>query len=227
LRKQFGDVGIQVTVKLANIELSPEEGKTNYAGGTWHVEGQSNERICASAIYYYDQANITESRLSFQQSTQTDDLEAKPYEQWSWEGLEKIYGIQQRGPSVQNLGSVVTRNNRFIAFPNVLQRCVQPLGLKDPAKTGYRRILALFLVDPYIRVQVISTANVPPQQRDRWYGTPEGRGSFRILISESEFGKGHPCVVDYIYQICISSLLIDYERRYKTMYNIWRQAKTY
>jgi hypothetical protein len=30
--------GVQVIVKLANIELTPE--KPDYAGGTWHVEGQ-------------------------------------------------------------------------------------------------------------------------------------------------------------------------------------------
>lgn len=54
----------------------------------------------------------------------------------------------------------------MIAFPNVLQHCVQPFKLKDETKPGHRKILAMFLVDPHIRV--ISTANVPPQQRDWW-----------------------------------------------------------
>jgi hypothetical protein len=36
----------------------------------------------------------------------------------------------------------------------------------DPTKPGHRKILALFLVDPYVRV--ISTANVPCQRRDWW-----------------------------------------------------------
>lgn len=35
---KFGERGLQVIVKLANIELTPE--KPNYEGGTWHVEGQ-------------------------------------------------------------------------------------------------------------------------------------------------------------------------------------------
>lgn len=51
-------------------------------GGTWHVEGQlvsvtfintmeislivlQNEHICASAIFYYDEDNISENTLSF------------------------------------------------------------------------------------------------------------------------------------------------------------------
>lgn len=38
LRSQFGKHGLQVIVKLANIELTPE--KPKYHGGVWHVEGQ-------------------------------------------------------------------------------------------------------------------------------------------------------------------------------------------
>ena len=38
LREQFGKHGLQVIVKLANIELTPETPK--YHGGVWHVEGQ-------------------------------------------------------------------------------------------------------------------------------------------------------------------------------------------
>jgi hypothetical protein len=38
LKKEFGQRGLQVIVKLANIHLTPE--KPTYDGGTWHVEGQ-------------------------------------------------------------------------------------------------------------------------------------------------------------------------------------------
>ena len=38
LRDQFGKHGLQVIVKLTNIELTPE--KPKYHGGVWHVEGQ-------------------------------------------------------------------------------------------------------------------------------------------------------------------------------------------
>ncbi|GIJ97934.1 hypothetical protein Aspvir_000040 [Aspergillus viridinutans] len=53
----------KVIVKLANIKLTPE--KPEYEGGSWHIEGQLNEHICATAIYYYDGENITESTLTF------------------------------------------------------------------------------------------------------------------------------------------------------------------
>lgn len=61
--RDFADQGLQIIVKLANIHLIPEQ--PEYEGGTWHVEGQLNEHICASAIYYYDSDNITTSQLAF------------------------------------------------------------------------------------------------------------------------------------------------------------------
>jgi hypothetical protein len=38
LKRDYAHRGLQVIVKLANIELTPE--KPDYEGGTWHVEGQ-------------------------------------------------------------------------------------------------------------------------------------------------------------------------------------------
>lgn len=38
LREQFSDKKLQIIVKLANIELSPD--KPEYEGGSWHIEGQ-------------------------------------------------------------------------------------------------------------------------------------------------------------------------------------------
>lgn len=47
LIKDYGDRGLQVIVKLANIHLMPEN--PNYEGGTWHVEGQ----LVRSPVYVY------------------------------------------------------------------------------------------------------------------------------------------------------------------------------
>ena len=43
LKEEFAERGLQIIVKLANIHLTPE--KPEYAGGTWHVEGQM---VCVS-----------------------------------------------------------------------------------------------------------------------------------------------------------------------------------
>jgi hypothetical protein len=60
---QDKDNRLQFIVKLANIHLTPE--KPRYDGGSWHFEGQINEHICATSLFYYDCENVTESRLAF------------------------------------------------------------------------------------------------------------------------------------------------------------------
>ena len=64
---------------------------------------------------------------------------------------------------------------------------MSPFKLEDPSKPGHRKILALFLIDPHCRI--ISTANVPPQQRDWW--SPEIRDSERLAKLPKE-------IVDHI-----------------------------
>ncbi|KAF7185849.1 hypothetical protein HII31_12722 [Pseudocercospora fuligena] len=166
LRKDFSDRGLQVIVKLANIHLTPE--KPTYGGGAWHIEGQLNEHICASAIYYYDNDNITESHLSFREFVSVDELTGPEtdYEQDDYDHILRLYGIEQNGPAIQTLGKVNTKEGRLITFPNVLQHKVEPFELADKTKPGHRKILALFLVDPYLRIP--STAHVPPQQKNWW-----------------------------------------------------------
>ncbi|CAA7268673.1 unnamed protein product [Cyclocybe aegerita] len=135
-------------------------------GGTWHVEGQLNEHICATALYYYSNVNITDSTLAFRQQSNAEDATEMPYEQDEHAFLTDIFGCRNYEPGVQNVGGVHTREGRLLTFPNILQHQVQPFGLKDSTKPGHRKILALFLVDPHMRV--LSTANVPPQQKEWW-----------------------------------------------------------
>ena len=40
----------------------------------------------------------------------------------------------------------------LLAFPNVVQHRVSPFRLADPTRPGHRKLLALFLVDPHIRI---------------------------------------------------------------------------
>ncbi|OGM49977.1 hypothetical protein ABOM_001243 [Aspergillus bombycis] len=168
LWEKFHESGLQVIVKLANIELTPE--KPEYEGGTWHVEGQLNERICATAIYYYDSENITQSTLAFRQRANKDEISEVSYEQDRHEFLQQVYGFSPDVSSrdetqiTQNLGSVVCQEGRLLTFPNILQHRVSPFSLTDRSKPGHRKILALFLVDPNMRI--ISSANIPPQQED-------------------------------------------------------------
>ena len=79
LRKDFAEQGLQVIVKLANIQLTTE--KPSYDGGSWHVEGQLNERICATSLYYYDSENITDTYLAFRHRTNEEEFESKSHDQ--------------------------------------------------------------------------------------------------------------------------------------------------
>ncbi|KAJ5119067.1 hypothetical protein N7448_010775 [Penicillium atrosanguineum] len=165
--KHFPNKRFQVVVKLANIELSPE--RPHYEGGTWHIEGQLNERIAASAIYYYDSENITPSSLAFRHRA-LDDFEDLMYEQGHHIFLQQVYKFPEDidgyndGSITQTLGSVASKEGRLITFPNTLQHQVSSFSLDDHSKPGHRKILALFLVDPHTRI--ISSANVPPQRAD-------------------------------------------------------------
>jgi hypothetical protein len=181
LREKFATSGLQVIFKLANIHLTPEN--PEYGGGSWHVEGALNEHICASALYYYDEENLTESHLAFRQSINVEEMVMKPAQvraspcplpvhslannpQNEYASVEEYYGVQNEEPAIQELGQILTKQGRLVAFPNVLQHCVQPFKLADPSKPGHRKLLAMFLVDPHIRI--LSTANVAPQRRDWW-----------------------------------------------------------
>ena len=89
-----------------------------------------------------------------------------PYEQFDFKAIEEIYDIANDEATIQELGSVLTREGRLLTFPNVMQHCVEPFELEDKKQPGCRKFIALFLVDPHVRI--ISTAEVPPQQETWW-----------------------------------------------------------
>lgn len=187
---------LQVIVKVAEIILTPEN--PVYKGGSWHVEGTNDfnekypgkygehkekkravkhgeknhgENIVSSAICYLHSDNITESKLSFRESVEEPD-----YEQNDNTGLEAIYGLKNDGPLNEFLGSVVTKGGRCIAFPNIFQHKVEPFELVDRSRSGCRKILVFFLVDPghggdhdkQQKTRIISTKDIWPQQAAWW-----------------------------------------------------------
>ncbi|KAK3991074.1 hypothetical protein QBC44DRAFT_57751 [Cladorrhinum sp. PSN332] len=172
LRSAFKDTGLQIIVKMASIELTPE--KPEYAPGGWHVEGMMNEHIVGTALYYLDSDNITETHLEFRAQTRgmymSDDHPWNTVGQDAYHWMEHVYGTlfgEMSGVSAQqNYGTVLTPEGRLLAFPNVFHHRVSGFKLADPTKPGHRRFIALWLVDPCTRI--ISTANVPPQQAEWW-----------------------------------------------------------
>ncbi|KID94098.1 hypothetical protein MAJ_09937, partial [Metarhizium majus ARSEF 297] len=85
---------LQVIVELANIHLTPE--KPSYDGGSWHVEGQLNEHICATALFYHDSDNITPSRLDLRTQANREGLDEfgrLRYEQYDWRTIQRTFAI--------------------------------------------------------------------------------------------------------------------------------------
>lgn len=148
---------VQVIVKIAEIQLTPENPK--YNGGSWHVEGTDAEQIVATGLYYFGCENITESRLSFRVVVGEPD-----YEQSDYAGMAALYGLRNEERLVQYLGSVTAQNGRGVVFPNTLEHKVEPFELVDPTKPGTRKILAFFLVDPTKTIP--SSAVIRAQQQD-------------------------------------------------------------
>lgn len=120
LRTKFRDTGLQVVVKMASIELTPE--KPVFPAGGWHIEGQLHERIVGTALYYVESENVTSSHLSFRMQTVGDMSVDFGYDQGGYGFLERIYGtrLDSSGPCLQYYGDVATTPGRFLAFPNVL-----------------------------------------------------------------------------------------------------------
>ncbi|KIM39109.1 hypothetical protein M413DRAFT_447453 [Hebeloma cylindrosporum] len=176
LKARYAERGLQVIVKLANIELTPE--KPEYEGGSWHVEGQMNEHIVATSLYYYSCENVTTSTLSCRQLVSEEETIDIGYQQNYHEWLSEVFGCENEGPTVQEIGGVETREGRLLTFPNILQHRVGPFKLADPTKPGHRKIVALFLVDPNIKV--ISTAHVPCQQQEWWWNLTRGKENRQI-----------------------------------------------
>ncbi|KAI8210187.1 hypothetical protein K4K52_012619 [Colletotrichum sp. SAR 10_76] len=173
---------VQVIVKLANIHLTPD--KPLYAGGSWHTEGQLNEHIVSTALFYYDSENITECTLDFRTSANGDELDegALSYEQYDHRSIERTFAVQQYQSIFQDIGSVVTKSGRALFFPNLLQHHVSSFRLADPTKEGHRKILALFLVDPAIEICLTFGATMVPSETEDYLKVSKAQGCTAMRV---------------------------------------------
>ncbi|KAL8803834.1 MAG: hypothetical protein Q9200_006061 [Gallowayella weberi] len=163
LKREFWNVGLQMVLQIREIILTPEH--PGYDGEEWHVQGQTNERICATASYIYSMSNVSPT-LSFRRKIFPEEAIAAKGEINTPPFLPQIYGAKHGDPIIQTLGSVSLKENRVVVWPNVFQVKIDPFGINDKHKEGHLRILTLHLIDPNRRC--MSTAMVPCQRRDWW-----------------------------------------------------------
>ncbi|ERS95740.1 hypothetical protein HMPREF1624_07815 [Sporothrix schenckii ATCC 58251] len=183
LADTFQAQGIQVVVEIGSLELCPGDVPPR---DPWTLTGTLNDHIVATAVVYFASDNVTADAAGLDVRVEAD-IEPPIYSLDTWAGapyhsswpLADVYGVvpepahgqvapdfSARAPPVQELGTVVEPDGRLVVWPNAVQHRVRPLALRDPTRPGRRRFLKLHLVDPHYRV--VSTRNVPPQQRAWW-----------------------------------------------------------
>ncbi len=152
--------------------------------GSWHIEGMPHENIIASGIYYISVSdNIENNYLSFRSQLDEeyyyeengragDEISlidehadvATPARRglvWSNEMQHKVGKL--RVHSAAQLAEQRTRKRRYASATQLKGFDEEELKDSDRKyKTGLRKILCFFLVDPTKRV--VSSEIVPPQQ---------------------------------------------------------------
>ncbi|KAJ7729113.1 hypothetical protein B0H14DRAFT_3518369 [Mycena olivaceomarginata] len=162
-RSLRGPVGADPVENFAARKDNPMH---RQARGSWHIEEWPTNTSLLSGIYYYDEENITEARLSFRVPTQQPEYHAHREDH---DCVYTLYGFASQGWCVQELGEMITKEGRTLSWPNQYQHRVSPFKLSDPSRPGHRKILAIFLVDPMIK-HIPSATAVPPQQAE-WAST--------------------------------------------------------
>lgn len=197
LKKEFWNIGLQFVLHIQEINLTPS--RPSFKGEEWHVQGQRNERICATATYVYSSKNTTPASLSFRRRVHVEEASlAKGYIQEPPFAPE-IYGAESGDPVIQHMGDIELREGRVVTYPNIFQTRLLPFELKDPSKPGHVKLLTIHLIDPNRRM--MSTAMVPPQQKD-WWADEIRRHNARIYRLPTEVWKK---IVDMVegYPICM------------------------
>lgn len=133
---------------------------------------------------------MTESDLEFRQHSQGRDTAEVEHLLGRFEWLEAVFGCDINGPPVQLMGGINLQQGRVVTFPSIIQTRVGALQLENPNEPGHRKVLGLFLVDPGIRI--ISTANVPCQQKGWWTDEVTREGSMLMKLPNE--------VRDYVFE---------------------------
>ncbi len=164
LKKEFWNIGIQMVLTLQDINLTPEA--PQYEGEEWHIHGQMNERVCATAHYVYSHQNTTVPTISFRRRINPEEAGLAKAYITSPPFAPEVYGVGGNDPPIQKIGDVSLREGRVVVFPNTFQTKMNPFSVADPSRPGHLRMLTLHLIDPNRRA--MSTAMVPCQRRDWW-----------------------------------------------------------
>ncbi|KAJ2696359.1 hypothetical protein FB645_006224 [Coemansia sp. IMI 203386] len=131
--------------------------------GRTYLSDTASENIIATAEYYYDSKGEKPLTVEFQEGVECDILKIED----AYDFLAHIilFGIRMgdKGDSyIQSAGSIDAKQGRLVCYPNVYE---QDRHYGD----GATKWLKMYFIDPAVRI--VSTAIVPPQQKDWWTKT--------------------------------------------------------
>ncbi|KAJ1879564.1 hypothetical protein H4R99_000894 [Coemansia sp. RSA 1722] len=141
---------LQVVVEITDKDMS--------------VSDTASESIIATAVYYYKVYNGKPLSIEFLEAVESDMFViGDAYDLLAHEILFEAITDEKTESFTQPAGEVDVKQGRLICYPNVYEQnsWFFPNG-------GLKR-LTIYFVDPSVRI--VSTAIVPPQQKDWWAKT--------------------------------------------------------
>jgi hypothetical protein len=178
----------QFIIKAQRTQLSNLENKSSFRESNLHLEGTHFERIIGTGIYYFNVDGVNDANLNFKTKLYPKLISKEYYHYLSSNGRKN-----EINNNYSNIGSVPTKNNRCIVFPNFLYHNVDEIELLNGFTNGCREILVFWLVDPSKRI--LSTSNVLPLQQKLSYTEAsiireilmyERHSSSEVVTSEEE-----------------------------------------
>ncbi|KAJ1875328.1 hypothetical protein LPJ57_004695 [Coemansia sp. RSA 486] len=131
--------------------------------GMEYLSDTASENIIATVEYYYDSKGEKPLTIEFQEAIKTEpDSIGDGYDLLAY---NKLYGISTPSEGeeyIQSAGSIDAKQGRLVCYPNVYE---QNRHYGD----GAAKWLKVYFIDPAVRI--VSTAIVPPQQKDWWTKT--------------------------------------------------------
>ncbi|KAJ2733549.1 hypothetical protein IW152_003015 [Coemansia sp. BCRC 34962] len=148
---------LQASVELASVDLTPEN--PTHPEGEWQAVGRAEERVFT---------NIASSKLKFRDPVTTiaighmSGLKDFRFSHVVEEAGEYDTASRHSCTYTQEVGEAEIKSGGYICYPNFFQTKMPRFELADPARPGYVKYIAFYIVDPTQRL--ISTEFVPPQQ---------------------------------------------------------------
>ncbi|KAJ1726882.1 hypothetical protein LPJ72_006176 [Coemansia sp. Benny D160-2] len=163
---------LQVVVEMDTTYLTPESPKKGpeRIRTAWQSSGVLNDKIVATAIWYYDVENAEVSDIQFRDPVGSygkldmiSDILEKTVFKYAYgvdRDIGKGYGYSQPA------GTTGIKSGRILCFPNSYQHLEQSVELADPSRCGHVRRLYFHFVHPGVRIP--STSIVAPQRQEWW-----------------------------------------------------------